>query len=214
MVSALWLASSAPTNALQTPLVHVEPGLQSAEQVPVCSPLGAQNKFHSHESKARGSQAAPAAPWPFGASHAPMSAVPWNVSHLQTVPFTLAHELAVYGSHCCRQTRPLLSLMQMSPALQVSLTVHGWFKPPTGGALVQVSAVVSQRKPLVQSLSARHCTHWRGETAVLQTGVPLGQQLLLAVHAGGTSQAGGFGTQVWLDEHTFVGSLQSASLPH
>lgn len=63
----------------------------------------------------------------------------------------------------------------------------------------------------MQSELARHCTHWRGETAVLQT-VPAGQQFPLVVHAGGASQAGGLAMQVFELEQILVASLQSASL--
>ena len=51
----------------------------------------------------------------------------------------------------------------------------------------------------MQSPSTRHCTHCRGVTVVLHT-VPLGQQLLFAVHAGAGSQAGGLAMQVFEPE--------------
>ena len=159
-MSACPLLPSAPTIALQPPLAHDDPGVQSGAQTPPLDDVAAQSRFHSHESICEGSQAAPLCPWPFPGSQIPMSTpLSSKLSHSQTsLAEMFAQTVSLVGSHWARQTGDAPpSSTQSSPVLHDPSVRQASPSPPSGGGW-QVSVALTQMSPLVQSTFARHCT--------------------------------------------------------
>lgn len=169
-------------------LVPVCLGSQIERQTPAVAEFGTQIRFHSQESIADGSHAAPTAPWPFG-----LVQKPWNApfasksSQEQTVP--VAQE-GLYGLQIGLQTGPSAppSSMHNRPELQVKSGPQIWPLPPVR---VQVWADGSQPIPFLQSPSAAHWT----QVPLVQTGVD-GGHCPLPVHPVD-------GTHELLESHTW-----------